>query len=123
MLAKHPRLAIAGGPRCGKTTLACYVRDSIGDRPVFLDERFRGLEWAAVPLAMIAATEKLSRFVIESVNVARALRKGMQVDGVVYLHKPRVERIPGQIRMAKGVHTVFTQWRSQNRETPVYVLE
>jgi hypothetical protein len=123
VLKEHPRVAIAGGPRCGKTTLAEHVRDMVGDRAVFLHDYFKQFEWSVVPHAMIAATKDLTRFCIEGVNVARALRKGMSVDAVVYLHKPRLERTKGQITMAKGVHTVFKQWRAASPETPLFVLE
>ena len=118
LLAKYPRIAIAGGPRTGKTMLAGRVTD----RPVLLAKDFELFGIEAAPVAMIAATSSRERFVIEGVWVARALRKGMAVDAVIYLHRPRVKRIPGQIRMAKGVHTVFKQWRETDKETSVYVV-
>lgn len=123
LMSRYNRIAIAGGPRCGKTTLATFARDQIGDRSVFTHDDFKGFEWSAVPEAMMGATQSRERFVIEGVNVARALRKGLEVDAVVYLHKARVPRVKGQISMAKGVHTVFMQWRESNQHVPVFAME
>ena len=103
--------------------MAAHIGDTYADRRVFLHDDFKGFEWDAVPHAMIGATQNLERFVIEGVNVARALRKGLKVDAVIYLHKPRVPRIKGQITQAKGIHTVMKEWREKDRVTPVYVLE
>jgi hypothetical protein len=119
LLAAHPRVAIAGGPQTGKTTLAKITTD----RPVFHSDDFKSFAWEAVPLAMLAGVAGHKTFVIEGVQVARALRKGLVVDAVIYLHRPRVERIRGQVVMAKGIHTVFAEWRKANRGVPLYVLE
>jgi hypothetical protein len=121
LLDTYPRVVIAGGPRCGKTTLAEDI-EKRNDRRVFYDTEFRRFDWPAVPHAMIGATAHLDRFCLESVNVGRALRKGLKVDAVIYLHKPHVPRTSRQIAMAKGVHTIFNDWRTKDRETPVFVL-
>ena len=125
VLRLYRRVAIVGGPRVGKTTIATFARERISDRRVFLHEEFKTFDLSGpdAPLAMIGATQNLASFLIEGVTVARALRKGMKVDAVVYLHKPRVPRIKGQITMAKGVHTVFKQWRESHRDVPVFVME
>lgn len=120
LLKTYPRIAIAGGPRCGKSTLAKTTQD---DRRVVLDDEFDGLSWEVRPHALIASVQGLPSFVVESVQVPRALRKGLEVDAIVYLHKPRVSRTKGQITMAKGAHTVFTQWREQHRDVPVFVMD
>lgn len=119
----YPRLAIAGGSCCGKTTMAWHIFGRFPDRKLFVHDDFKRFEWPVVPHAMIAAAQAETRFVIEGVNVARALRKGMKVDAVIYLYKPRVPRIKGQITQAKGIHTVLSEWREGDRETPVFVLQ
>lgn len=118
VLRNHRRVAIAGGPRMGKTTLSRLVRD----RPVIGTDEYKKLPWEEVPLQMIADVKDLPAFVIEGVQVPRALRKGLEVDAVVYMTRPKVaSRKPGQISMAKGVWTVFREWRAANPHIPVFV--
>jgi hypothetical protein len=79
------------------------------------------LDWSEVPHAAIRDTSGKPKFVIEGTQVARALRKGMIVDAVIFLTHPRVERTSGQQSMAKAVATVFAEWRSKNPGVPVFV--
>ena len=104
LLAHHDRIAIVGGPNTGKSTL-CHLVD---DRPVFasgllIDQ----VTWAEAPHALVAVAISLDRFVIEGVQTARALRKGMPVDYIVWLHKPRIELTKGQAAMTKGINTIM----------------
>jgi hypothetical protein len=102
----------------GKSTLSQLV----SDRPVIGTDDYKKLPWEEVPLRMIADVQGMSAFVIEGVQVARALRKGLEVDAVVYLTVPKVkERKPGQVAMARGVRTVFDQWHTQNPQVPVFI--
>lgn len=104
------RLAIAGGPRTGKTTLAGRL---IGRSQVHTDD-FMALPWAEVPEATIAACSSHQCFVVEGVQVARALRKGLEVDAVIWMGRPMVTLSDGQASMAKGVYTVFQEWVTTN---------
>lgn len=102
----------------GKTTLSQLA----DDRPVIGTDSYQDMEWAEIPHRMIADTARLDTFVVEGVMVARALRKGMAVDAVVYMNIPKVrDRLPGQIAMAKGIAKVFSDWRAANRAVPVFV--
>ncbi len=116
ILARFNRVAIAGGPRVGKSTLS----ESVTDRLVIGTDAYQDMEWAEIPHAMILDTKDLDRFVVEGVMVARALRKGMAVDAVVYLQRPKVAQLPGQASMAKGVLTIFRQWHAANKHVPVF---
>lgn len=79
------------------------------------------LPWEIVPEKIIAELRGLDSFVVEGTQVARALRKGLEVDAVVYLSAPKVSgRKPGQIAMAKAVHTILMDWRKTNPKTPVF---
>jgi len=101
----------------GKSTLAKLVND----RPVFGSDAYRNLPWTDVPLKIISDIGELPAFVVEGVQVPRALRKGLAVDVVVYLTRPKVtERLKGQVSMAVGCRTVFDEWHAKNRELPVY---
>lgn len=111
MASRFPRIAIVGGPRTGKSTLARVVRG----RPVISTDDYMELPWEEVPAAVIdAATGAGASFVVEGVQVARALRRGLEVDAVVVLTQPKVAQTDGQIAMGKGVHTVFDEWRAAN---------
>lgn len=107
----------------GKTTLSKKVKD----RPVIGTDDYQGMPWELIPQRMLADVSAKPSFVIEGVMVARMLRKAHKlglpcpVDAVVYLTRPKVQnRKPGQIAMAKGVETVFEQWRLSNQDVPVF---
>jgi hypothetical protein len=110
VLERYNRIAIVGGPKAGKSTLA----DSVTDRPRWSSDSIIGThEWDAMPEAVKAACDGMgTRWVVEGVQVARALRKGLQVDAVVHLRGARDVLSPGQETMAKGVGTVLRDWRA-----------
>lgn len=99
-----------------KSTLASKVTD----RKVIGTDDYQDMEWSEIPLRMIADVSGMESFVIEGVMVARALRKGMEVDAVVYLTRPKTARKAGQISMAKAVQTIFNEWHAANRHVPVF---
>lgn len=109
LVGRYPRVAIVGGPRTGKTTFARSVRD----RPVISTDDYMDLPWEDVPAKVIeAAAAAGASFVVEGVQAARALRKGLEVDAVIVLTQPKTELTPGQAAMGKGVMTVFNEWQS-----------
>lgn len=116
-LAAHARIAIGGGPRTGKTTLA----GAVTDRPVLHTDERCGLPWSEQPAALIAACAQHDRFVVEGVQVARALRKGLQIDVLIWLVRPMAERTPQQVALAKGVATVIESIRAE-LEIPIVVV-
>lgn len=117
ILREFPRVAIAGGPRVGKTTIASRV----SDRMVFGTDEFREFPWEEVPHRVIAKASVYDSFLVEGVQVARALRKGLRADAVVHMGIPKVaDMLPGQLSMAKGVETVLREWRSSNPNFPFF---
>jgi hypothetical protein len=100
---------IAGGPRTGKTTLAATLGAHRST------DELLAMPWSAV--SDHVASEWIGKIpVIEGVATARALRKwlarnptGKPCDTVYYLATPRVELSKGQLTMAKGVHTVWSE--------------
>ncbi len=115
LLDDHARIAIVGGPRTGKSWLGALVTD----RPVICTDRFSYLGWGDVPAAIISQCTPLQSFVLEGVQVARALRSGLVVDAVLYLDEPKAEQSKGQKAMSRGVSTVFREWRDSNLFTHV----
>lgn len=111
-------VAIAGGPRTGKTTLATEMALRSGTAVLHTDALI-GLGWSeasqAVAARMLTASADL---IVEGVAVARALRKalaqtaGRPCDRLVLLAGRRREAgpaSPGQLAMAKGVDTVLAE--------------
>jgi dephospho-CoA kinase len=110
-------VAITGGPWTGKSKLA----DTVTDRLVIHSDAYKDLEWSMASLRVLAEAAGHTDFVAEGVRVAHALRKGLTVDAVVYLTRPkkRLEK-PGQASMTKATRTVFDQWHAANRHIPVF---
>ena len=114
LLRDHARVAIVGAPRTGKTWLADHaeLEAARAGRRVLYSDDFKHLAWADVPAAIIKACEMLPRFLLEGVQVARALRRGLEVDAVMYLDDPKAPQLVGQKIMGKGIATVFDEWRA-----------
>lgn len=106
-MSQYKRVAVAGGPKTGKSTLAAGVTD----RPVIHTDDVKHEQWENVPFVCIARVKDLDSFLIEGVQVPRCLRKGMVVDAVIWLSKAKATRTQGQQTMAQAVATVFDDWR------------
>jgi hypothetical protein len=113
----------------GKSTLSRTATDRI----IIGSDAYRELDWGDIPAAMIRDAGKYDSFVIEGVQVARALRGprdgsvrklGLDVDAIIYLRQPKVplaEMLPGQLAMAKAVRTIFDDWhRTLARPPAIY---
>ena len=111
VLAKYQRIAIAGGPKVGKSTLS-NAGIATGHRIVHTDDLISRFSWDDAPLEIISICSKLPRFVVEGVQVPRALRKGLAVDVVVWLGDPKAPQTDRQVSMGKGVKTVLDDWRA-----------
>ena len=79
--------------------------------------------WSEVPYGVLEALEGSESFIVEGVQVPRTLRKGLEVDVVLYMPQPRHELSSGQAAMAKGLNTVLLKWRRDydNNNTTVLV--
>jgi HK97 family phage prohead protease len=116
-----PRVAVAGGPRSGKTTLSDSIAATRPGDPLLHTDDYMDLEWSEASEKICSDCAKLERFIIEGVRVAHALRKGLAVDAVFWLGESVADRTPEQESMAKAVATVFDEWREGNGDTvPVF---
>jgi phage-related protein (TIGR01555 family) len=124
-LDAHGSIVIVGGPKHGKTTLASFAKD----RPVFSTddlltgdaEAEGGVNWDQTP-ASIAARQRAigAKHVIEGVQTARGLRSGLvTADCVIHMNGPKAPMTDGQATMAKGVETIFSQWKAANPDANV----
>ena len=119
VLARYPRVAIVGAPRTGKSTLTSRVTD----RPVLGTDDYQEMPWDDIPAAMIERSKTMGgSYVIEGVQTARAIRKGLQVDAIVVMQYPKVAQKPGQVAMGKGIMTVLAEAITLNPDVPV-ILE
>jgi len=107
LMQDNSRIAITGAPLTGKTTLAKSVSES-KSIPVIHGDDYNELGWSESSKAMADAVNAIEGAVIvEGVQVARAIRKGMRIDALLYLSEPFELLNTGQISMAKGVETVL----------------
>lgn len=121
LLSQYAKIGIAGAPRTGKTTLSKKATN----RPVVGTDAYMDMDWADIPHRMIEDVADKQTFLIEGVQVARALRKGMPVDAVVYLDQPMVEQSRGQARMGKAIKTIIRDWisKTDGELPPVFIRD
>lgn len=121
------RICITGGPRTGKTTLALATPCN----QLYHCDEFIGMGWSesSAYVAGIMGGHHPS-WVIEGVQVARALRKALGAhpdakpcDRLIILNTPHVGLTAGQASMAKGVHTVLDEILPELRRLGVEVEE
>lgn len=120
LLAKYDRIAIAGGPRTGKTTLSLAAQD----RRIVHTDDYMHLAWLDAPEAISRECLLHPRFLVEGVQVARCLRGSrdgdrspLEVDAVVWLDDSVAPMTSSQASMAKGIKTTFADWQTTNRAT------
>lgn len=110
------KIAIAGLPKAGKTTLAKEINFK---HTYHTDDLIETHKWSEVSQEVSEWFNK-KEFVIEGVAVARALRKwlkknnnGVPCDILILLEKPYVELSKGQQTMAKGCITVMNEIKQE----------
>ncbi len=119
--SKCKKLAVVGGPNAGKTTFAADLLEFPEFyRPVFCTDAFMNLPWEDQPKEIIEYLADRDAFVIEGVQTARALRKGLEVDAVVFIRGARGLLTSRQEIMRKTVVKVFDDWTATNTKVPVF---
>ena len=107
------RIAIAGGPHVGKTTLANSVAELV---PVTHTDAFMDSAWADQPELIMAGLKNEPRFLVEGVQIARCLRKGLAVDIVIWLERVHTPITVRQRGLAKGTAKIFREWLTKKPE-------
>jgi hypothetical protein len=122
------RIVILGGPHTGKTTLSTRL----GVTNVRHSDDIKHLGWSESSEAASQWFNEQGEWVAEGVQMARALRKWLKAHpntpldvDIVKLSKPFDELIQGQLSMAKGVETVFSEIESEliNRGSRIHRLD
>jgi hypothetical protein len=118
----HPRVALGGYPRTGKTTVfaaACHDRDIV-HADDFITGR-RG-EWDNEATAAAEACKGKQRFLLEGVRVVGCIRAGLPVDVLVWLRQPLQILTKGQQTMAKGRDTDLKNLQRDRPDLKVVVI-
>lgn len=109
------KIAIAGIPKSGKTTLSKTFNCKI----YHTDDLIKTHEWSEASLEVSKWFDKKESYVIEGVAVPRALRKwmaaneGKPCDKLIWLEKAHEQLSPGQFTMAKGCIKVFNEIKEE----------
>lgn len=104
-LRAYARIGVIGPPKAGKTTLSATLGDAL-DLPIIHSDDWQHLPWSDQSAALAAHCASPDRYLVEGVAVARALRKGLQVDCLIYLQTPLIPLTPGQASLGKGLATI-----------------
>ena len=116
ILGYFDRVVICGGPKSGKTHLC---RD-LKRRVIHTDDYADAYEWEELPWALLSAVRGEDRWVMEGVQAARALRKGLEADAVIYLDGSVKELKPRQEGLRKSVAQWFTDRHDEHPDVPTF---
>ncbi len=121
LLDEFPRVALAGVVRSGKSLLLDGV---FQERLFFHTDSLQraGLAFREYPAVVLELLGRVSRFVVAGMQVPRILRKGLEVDVVVWLNTPLGSLTPKQLSFSKGARTIFHTWRRAHPEVPAYFV-
>ena len=111
------RILIAGGPRTGKTTLATAMSTASGALLRHTDHLIGAFDWSSASALVAMWLDDPGPWIVEGVAVPRALRKWIAAhpddtkpcDVVYWLTAPWAVQSPGQLTMAKGCATVWSE--------------
>jgi adenylate kinase family enzyme len=122
------RVVITGGPRVGKSTLAFNMMQEKQCSLYGTDSLVRSHDWSAASEEASFWFDRPGPWIIEGVAVPRALRKWLErhrkdssppCEVLMFGQSPKVQLLPGQISMAKGVVTVLGEIRAELRRRGV----
>lgn len=120
------KLAIAGIPKSGKTTISDKI--SPGTKVFHTDDLIKTHSWSEASLEVSNWFKIKGDWIIEGVAVPRALRKWLAAnkdkpcDKILWLEKPHEELNKGQLTMAKGCITVMDEIRPELIKRGVEIL-
>lgn len=114
--APKMRVAIAGIPNSGMTTLSKEMQMNTGVKVFHTDDIVKKFDWSGASKEVSTWFDK-AEFIIEGSVVPRALRKWMKentgkpCDKLIWLHEPYEELSQSQKAIAKGCLTVMKEIR------------
>ena len=116
MAATGVVVVICGGPKTGKTHLC----RNLGRQVIHTDEYMPSFTWVEGPWALISWVRGKDRWVMEGVQSARALRKGLEADAVIFLDGSVQELQPRQEGLRKSVDKWFGDWHAEHPDVPTF---
>jgi hypothetical protein len=108
------RIAIAGVPRAGKTTLGQALAAELG-YPLLHGDDLMHMDWSEASAELARRMLAPGPWIIEGVAVSRALRKAIDLtaerpcDRLYFLSEPYGVLSDGQASMGKGCHKVHAE--------------
>ena len=119
VLLRYRRIALAGGPRAGKTTL---VRNRVLDRLVVSTDSYLDLSWDEVPQRIVSDLRGAGDWwLLEGVRAPWCLRLGLEVDAAVWVWGARCELTAAQQGLATASRNVWDEWLASSG-VPVFEL-
>jgi len=120
LLEVYPRIALTGVVNSGKTLLLEEGGPGTPPREVVHTDQLKRSDWPSIPLKICSELSGKESFIVAGTQVPRCLRKGLEVDAVVWLDSPRTFLSPRQQAFGKGIRQIMHKWRHQHPEIPVY---
>ena len=127
------KIVIAGPPKVGKTTLANHLGVELGIPVMHTDDWVGIQDWSGGSLHMANRLEESGPFIIEGVTAVRGLRKFISrnaknnkkpCDIVYYRSNPyQAYSSEGQASMAMGIHTIWSDIRTDLMNLGVEIRE
>lgn len=102
----YKKVALTGPPKSGKTTLANQIKD----RSIIHADDYSHLTWQEQAIAPLVKAATLDKFLIEGIQVPRALRKGLEIQIVICLGMSLEPLSLYQIGTAESIRTILTEW-------------
>ena len=109
------RILIIGGPRCGKTTYANQLGETLNVSVLHFDD-FIDLSWSQLSEKIAAWLNEPGPWIMEGIQGVRGLRKWLRANPealipfeVHLVSVPKVKLTPGQESMYKACKTIFTE--------------
>ena len=120
LVAAYSRIALTGVVNSGKTLLLEEGGRGTPPKEVVHTDQLKRSDWPSIPSKICSMTSGKDSIIVVGTQVPRCLRKGLEVDAVVWLNTSRTGLDRRQEGFGKGIRKIMHAWRHQHPEIPVY---